>query len=70
MSEQDCAGYDCVAENTTAGCQAGQYFANQNVCVNIQDCMCVDYNGNLVKVWLTAQLEETCNYVSNFSLEK
>lgn len=54
-TEQDCAGYDCVAENTTAGCPPGQLFANEKTCVNIQDCLCTDYNGNPVKVCVLRQ---------------
>lgn len=50
QTDENCAGYDCIAENTTTGCPSGQLFVNENTCVNIQDCMCVDYNGNLVKV--------------------
>lgn len=69
VSEHDCAGYECAPNNTTLGCHAGQYFANQNTCVNIQDCMCVDYNGNPVKVTTNGLTKIIFNFMY-LSLEK
>lgn len=58
-TEHDCAGYDCVAENSTVSCLSGQLFANEKTCVDVKDCLCTDYSGNPVKVCITNQINLT-----------
>lgn len=49
--DEDCAGYDCIGANQIASCPAGQFLANEDTCVTPQDCLCVDYKGNPIKVY-------------------
>lgn len=66
-TDGDCAGYDCVATNATVGCAPGQLFTNEKTCVNVQDCLCTDFNGNPVKVSVLGKFW-LCN-LSEFVLE-
>lgn len=40
----------CVPENNKLKCPAGTRYADQNTCVELNDCLCRAPDGNIIKV--------------------